>query len=177
MKLSELIPKLKKNWWLIGLLIISTLLVVIFLINKPHPETVKEEEKIINEIAPQTTASPSSSITPSPLPTTIPSETPKPTIGTGKIYMEGQTTNFSINIPVKGGAISGTANGFCNGSISGAFDSSTNFVHGELSGVCGGINSSGSFTGEITLSSSSGAGTFSGTGSGISKSGNWVLKI
>jgi len=168
--------KLKNIWWLIASIILLFSSVGLIYISKTNKTKVIEK---INTEENDTTPQPSPTSTPTSLPSSAPGEKNETlqALGTGKIFMEGQTTDFSVNIPLNGGAISGSASGFCVGSISGAFDSATNFVHGELSGTCSGIESTGSFTGEIILSTKEGSGTFQGTGGGISKSGNWILNI
>ena len=98
-------------------------------------------------------------------------------IGTGKIEMEGQTVNFKMDIPVNGGEITGSASGFCSGSMKGAFDIRTNYIHGEMDGKCIGIPATGTFKGEIDLEKGIGSGNFEGKTLFITKSGSWSMIV
>ena len=104
-------------------------------------------------------------------------ESIKVRIGIGKIEMEGKTVDFRMEIPVNGAEVIGSASGFCSGSMKGAFDIRTNYVHGEMDGKCIGIPATGTFKGEIDLEKGIGSGDFKGKTLFITKSGSWSMII
>jgi hypothetical protein len=106
----------------------------------------------------------------------LPSESPAGEAGwRGVISVDGTETYIYVSVPSKGGKITGSASGYCTGNIEGAFDSTTSFTHGTLSGTCASLPASGTFKGNIYLDKGMGNGTFEGQATVFSKSGSWTI--
>ena len=153
------------------LLIISGLILVVLVVyflflktTTTEPETLAQS--IITRLKQKT---------PSPSPIPIPEE--EVVNGFGEINENGTHTEFDMRIPVKGGRVTGTLTGFCEGTLEGSFDPRTDFVQGNMEGSCSKLSATGRFEGEIDLIERIGSGTYEGKAFVFTRSGFWDLTV
>lgn len=99
---------------------------------------------------------------------------------TGVYDFKGYTVNVSANIPLAGGAVTGSVSGTCEGMIRGTYDGKQNgVISGTMTGVCSpffvNIPASADFTGSVNKSGKTVPFTFTGKGGGFTHQGSMTL--
>ncbi|MBI2338392.1 hypothetical protein HYU95_04375 [Candidatus Daviesbacteria bacterium] len=61
-------------------------------------------------------------ITPTPVPTPLPTPSENIVVRSGEYSYSGYTLKYTLNIPKKGGAVTGNLSGVCEGPITGNYD-------------------------------------------------------
>lgn len=111
-------------------------------------------------------------------------EEPEPeggVVATGTYSYKGNDVNISANIPLDGGAVTGTVSGTCDGTVRGTFSGSQNgAISGRMTGVCSpffvNIPASADFTGTVNKTSKIVPFSFSGRGGGFTHDGSMTLR-
>lgn len=99
---------------------------------------------------------------------------------TGTYSYKGYDVNITMNIPLKGGAVTGTVSGTCDGAVKATYNGQANGkISGTLSGVCSpffvNIPSGGDFSGTVNKSGKTVPITFNGRGGGLDHTGSMTL--
>ncbi len=101
-------------------------------------------------------------------------------VATGTYEYKGYPVNVSMNIPLEGGAVTGSVSATCDGTVKGTFSGQANgVISGTMSGACSpffiNIPSSADFNGTVNKVTKTVTYTFTGQGGGISHSGTMTL--
>ncbi len=103
------------------------------------------------------------------------------TVAASGVYdYKGYSVTITANIPLEGGAVTGTVSGTCEGSVRGTYNGQSNgVISGTMSGVCApffvNIPASADFTGTVNKSGKTVPINFTGKGGGFSHEGSMVL--
>ncbi len=99
---------------------------------------------------------------------------------TGTYTYKGNDVHITMNIPLEGGAVTGTVSGTCEGKVTANFSGQNNgVISGSLSGVCApffiNIPSSADFSGTVNKTGKTVPISFSGRGGGLTHDGSMTL--
>jgi len=99
---------------------------------------------------------------------------------TGIYSFKGYSVNMTLNIPLEGGAVTGSVSGTCDGKIKGTFDGKNNgAISGKMSGTCDpffvNIPASATFGGIVNKDGKVVPISFDGKATGYSHSGSMSL--
>ncbi len=100
---------------------------------------------------------------------------------TGNYTYQGHTVTFTLNIPLEGGAVTGSVSGTCDGSVQNAsFTGDDNgAISGKITGTCDPffvhVPATATFTGTVNKTSKSVPISFTGQGAGFSHDGSMSL--
>lgn len=158
---------------IIAIVVVLVVSTSAYLLTRKSPE-VKPEPTSTPEVLGESVIEPSPTPTIKPIPTTTPETSVK---GYGEMNESGTNTSFVMDIPVKGGKVTGTVSGYCEGNLEGVFDPRTDFIQGTLKGSCFKVPATGSFEGKVSLKTKMGSGTYKGKSLFLEKSGSWSLAI
>lgn len=101
-------------------------------------------------------------------------------VATGSYEYKGYPITVTANIPLAGGAVSGTVSGTCEGQLKGTYNGQPNGAFtGNLTGACSpffiNIPASAEFTGSVNKTGKTAPIMFTGRGGGISHQGSMTL--
>jgi len=99
---------------------------------------------------------------------------------TGEYTYKGYSVTITANIPLEGGAVTGTVSGTCDGAVKGSFSGQNNgAISGTMTGVCSpffiNVPAAAKFNGTVNKDSKTVPFSFTGQGAGISHSGSTSL--
>jgi hypothetical protein len=99
---------------------------------------------------------------------------------TGPYSYKDYSITLTANIPLEGGAVTGTISGDCSGKVTGSFDGTNGgTISGTLAGACNpffvNIPASATFSGVVNKDSKSVPISFQGSGGGFSHEGSMTL--
>ena len=101
-------------------------------------------------------------------------------VATGSYEYKGYTVNFSMNIPLAGGAVSGFVSDTCEGKITGTYSGQNNgAISGNITAACSpffvNIPATATFAGSVNKGSKKVPFTFNGSGAGKTHQGSTTL--
>ena len=101
-------------------------------------------------------------------------------VATGTYTYKGYSIDVTMNIPLEGGAVTGSVSGTCDGSVKGTFSGQKNgVISGTLTGVCSpffvNVPAGGEFSGTVNKTGKTVPFGFTGRGAGITHEGDMVL--
>ncbi len=101
-------------------------------------------------------------------------------VATGVYTHKGYSVNITANIPLGGGAVTGSADGTCEASFKGTYSGGQNgAISGKMTGVCApfliNFPASAEFTGTVNKTGKTVPFSFSGRGGGITHNGSMTL--
>lgn len=99
---------------------------------------------------------------------------------TGTYHYKDYAVTVTMNIPLQGGAVTGTVSGTCDGKVTGTYDGSQNgAISGNLTGVCApffvNIPAGASFSGTVHKTGKAVPIGFNGQAAGFSHQGSMTL--
>ncbi len=98
---------------------------------------------------------------------------------TGTYTHKGYTVAVVMNIPLKGGSLTGSVSDTCDGNVRGTFVAGNGTVGGTMSGVCSpffvNIPAGADYTGTLNKTTKTVTINFTGRGGGFSHSGTMTL--
>ncbi len=102
-------------------------------------------------------------------------------VATGVYEFKGNSVTITANIPLGGGAVTGTVSGTCDGIVKGTFSGQNNgAISGTMNGACApffiNIPSSAEFSGTVNKTGKTVPFSFTGRGGGFSKNDSMSLK-
>jgi hypothetical protein len=105
---------------------------------------------------------------------------PKGVVATGTYDYKGNSVTITANIPLEGGAVTGSVSGACEGTVKATYDGQQNgAISGRMSGVCSpffvNIPASADFNGSVNKTSKTVPFRFTGKGAGITHEGAMAL--
>jgi len=101
-------------------------------------------------------------------------------VATGVYDYKGYSVTITANIPLGGGAVTGTISGTCEGMVKGTFNGQQNgAISGTMTGACSpffvNIPASAEFTGTVNKTSKTVPFSFTGKGGGLTHQGSMPL--
>ena len=109
-----------------------------------------------------------------------PEPEPDGVVATGAYAYKGYSVTITMNIPLEGGAVTGSVSDTCDGTVKGTYNGQQNgVISGTLSGACSpffvNIPAGAEFTGVVNKSSKTVPISFTGHGGGITHKGSMSL--
>ena len=101
-------------------------------------------------------------------------------VATGVYEFKGNTVTITANIPLRGGEVTGTVSGTCDGIVKGTFSGKDHgVISGTMNGVCApffiNIPSSAEFNGTVNKTAKTVPFSFNGRGGGLTKQDSMSL--
>ena len=98
---------------------------------------------------------------------------------TGVYEYKGNAITATMNIPLKGGTVTGTVSGTCEGNFKGTYVDASGVISANMAGVCApffvNIPASANFTGSVNKVGKTVPVSFNGRGGGITHEGSMTL--
>lgn len=109
-------------------------------------------------------------------------EEPKPegtVTATGTYTYNDYSVDVTANIPLEGGAVTGSISGTCSGKVKGNYNNQTGVISGAMSGACSpfivNVPASAEYAGTVNKSAKTVPISFTGKGAGITHEGSMSL--